>query len=66
LLKERLNFFIIQDETTLALDLDTIAKQCNLKGLFVKNLIDNQNDNINKLALEYGIQALENKKINID
>lgn len=56
------NIIKIKDETSLEINLEEISKQNSLKGLFVKNLLEeidrhSENEEIIKKAIEIGINV---------
>lgn len=70
---DKLFFLKIKDETVLELDLDEIKAEPGLRGLFVRKMLDMINKekdehqkNILARALYYGIEALENGKVEIN
>jgi len=59
----RENIIKLKDETIIKYDLDKLAKEKNLRGLFVKEMLEKLNDEKKefKMALEIGLEALKNK-----
>ena len=60
------NIIKIKNKTKLKIDLEQISKENNLKGLFVKEILDelnknNYDKNILENALEIGLNILDNK-----
>ncbi|MBR6533619.1 MAG: DNA repair exonuclease [Clostridia bacterium] len=60
-LKERLYFAKVKDSTEYKIDLDTLAKEPTLKGVFVKNMLSKMKNTDNPLqikkALKLGLKA---------
>lgn len=59
------NIIKIKDKTKIAIDIESLANQKNLKGIFIKNMLERlENDSENKeliyKAIELGINAFEN------
>lgn len=69
---DKVFFLKVRDETAIDFDIEEILKEPGLRGLFVQKLVSlmeeqgNEDKELYKKALYYGLQALENGEIHIE